>query len=442
MAASQIALQHLRTNSATKTPDGLRPGQICFNTANKWLFVGIGGDDVLVQGKVVAPGTRTVFGVANVVIPPKVATARPATGAAAGSMYQGEGFEIFALEGGGLASGGTLPLAANAVKGDLFVQVPAGGGAPSLMIFNGTAWVPPINPPRVHSLAQADVTAAAGADLTAKAVAALVTKAAITAKGDLKSGDTLIITGTGADAGSYIFDGTSFIETAGSLPVATAPGPTGTGAVQGIVQLARDTDITETGDPLATTGNDGGVVTAKQMRALADQVAGLITGSTLLGTYDASTSAVASVTAAASTGGRGALTVGGKLSAGTGLHEGDFFVVAKAGTVAGDHASINGALNANDHLVYVGGTAKWHVINSGLIASAVSLHGCSDVSDTTVATVLPANAKGLLVRDSSVAADGSPSAYKLVNVIDLGEFAFIGGLTTLVLHALAGVQLA
>jgi hypothetical protein len=424
MAASQISLQHLRTNTATKLPDGLKPGQICFNTANKWLMVGIGGDDVLVQGKPVAAGSRVIFGVANAVVPAKIATARPAVAPVAGSMYKGEGFEIFALEGGGLASGATLPLAANSVNGDLFVQVPAGGGAPSLMIFNGTAWVPPINPPKVFSVTQAEVTAAAGSDVTAKAVAVLVAKpgSGVTAKGDLKSGDTLIVTGTGADAGSYIYDGTSFIETAGALPAATAPGPAGTGAVKGIVQLARDTDITETGDATATTGNEGGVVTAKQMRGLADQIAGLITGSTLLGTYDASTSAVASLTAAATAGGRGGLTVGGKLSAGTALHEGDFFVVAKAGTVAGDHASINGALNANDHLVYVGGTAVWRVINSGLIASAVSLHGCSDVSDTAVAAVLPANAKGLLVRDSSVAADGAPAAYKLVNVIDLGEF--------------------
>jgi len=93
MALSQIALQHLRTPVATKLPDGLKPGQIAFNLANKWLMVGCTGDDVLVHGKAVAAGAATIYGVTNVVVPAKVATARPATGAVAGSMYQGEGFE-------------------------------------------------------------------------------------------------------------------------------------------------------------------------------------------------------------------------------------------------------------------------------------------------------------------------------------------------------------
>jgi len=399
MAISPIALQHLRTPTATKLPDGLKPGQIAFNLANKWLLVGCAGDDVLVRGQAVAAGSGTIFGVTNVVVPAKVATARPATGAVAGSMYQGEGYEIFNLEGEGLGSGPTLPVAANGSKGDLFVVVPA-VGAPYLMLHNGSNWVSPTVPPKVFSATQAEITTAAGADITAKALVVIIAKtgSGITAKGDLHSGDILIVAGPGADAGSYVYDGSSFIKTGAAIPDATAPNAAGTGAVKGVVQLARDTDITETGDPAATTNNANGVVTAKQLRGLADQIAGLITGSTLLGTYDGSTSGIASLTSVAAANGRAGLVVAGKLSAGTGLKEGDFFVVSKAGTAVGDHARINGVLAANDHIVYVGGADVWHVISS------------------------PDRMKGVLVRDSSVAADGAANAYKLVQVLDLGEF--------------------
>ena len=423
MAISPIALQHLRTPTATKLPSGLKPGQIAFNLANKWLMVGCAGDDVLVHGAAVAAGSQTIFGVTNVTVPAKVATARPATGAVAGSMYQGEGFEIFDLKGEGLNSGTALPAAANGSKGDLFVVAPA-TGAPYLMLHNGTAWVSPNQPPKVFSATQAEITGATGADITAKAVLVISGKvgSGVTTKADLHSGDILIVAGPGADAGSYVYDGSSFIKTGAALPDATAPDATGANAVKGLVVLARDSDITETGDAGATTNNPGGVVTAKQLRAFADQIGGLVTGSTLLGTYDASTSGIASLTAAAAAGGRGALTVAGKLSAGTGLKEGDFFVVSKAGTVAGDHAKINGTLAANDHIVYVGGADVWHVISSGLISTPLSLHGCGDVKDATVSAVAPADMKGVLVRDSSVAADGTADAYKLVQVLDLGEF--------------------
>ena len=50
------------------------------------------------------------------------------------------------------------------------------------------------------------------------------------------------------------------------------------------------------------------------------------------------------------------------------------------------------------------------------------LHGLSDVDDAAVAAVTAANVKGILVRDGSVAADGSPGAYKMVEVLDLGSF--------------------
>jgi hypothetical protein len=423
MALSNIALQHLRTPTATKLPDGLKPGQIAFNLANKWLLVGCAGDDVLVHGKAVAAGAQTIFGVTNVTVPAKVATARPATGAAAGSIYQNEGYEIFDLKGEGLNSGTALPPVANAAKGDLFVLVPA-SGTPQLLMHNGIAWVPPAASPKVFSATQAAITAAAGADITAKAVVVLaaVTGSGVTTKADLKSGDMLVVAGPGADAGTYVFDGSSFIKTGAGVPDATAPDAAGAGAVKGAVVLARDTDITETGDPTATTNNAGGVVTAKQMRAFADQIAGLVTGSTLLGTYDASASGIATPTATAAANGRGNLTAGAKLSAGTGLKEGDFFVVSKAGTPTGDAAPVNVPLAANDHIVYVGGTVQWHVISSGLIATPLSLHGCGDVSDSAVSVVAPDKMKGLLVRDSSVVADGAAGAYKLVTVVDLGEF--------------------
>lgn len=49
------------------------------------------------------------------------------------------------------------------------------------------------------------------------------------------------------------------------------------------------------------------------------------------------------------------------------------------------------------------------------------LHNLADVSDTTVATVAPANGKGFLIRDGSVA-DGAAGAYKLISFLDLGSF--------------------
>lgn len=426
MAIPPVALQHLRTPTATKLPDGLKPGQISFNLANKWLLVGCAGDDVLVHGKAVAAGAQTIFGVTNVVVPAKVATTRPATGAVAGSMYMGEGFEIFDLKGEGLHTGSVLPVAANYTKGDLFVVVPAGAGAPQLYLHSGTAWVPPVNGPSVYSATQAEITGAAGADITAKAVAVLAAKPAsgVTTKTDLRSGDILIVTGAGADSGSYVYDGSSFIKTGAALPEATAPaaGAAGSTAVKGVVALARDSDISATGSTGATTNNEGGVVTAKQVRALADRLGSMVTGTTLLGTYDASTSKIASLTAAATASGRGGLSVGGKVSGGTGLTAGDFFVVSKAGTPTGDHAQVNVALAANDHIVYVGGADQWHVIHSGLVTTPLSLHGSVDVSDTTVQSVDADKIKGVLVRDSSVIADGSPGAYKLVAVLDLGEY--------------------
>jgi hypothetical protein len=161
------------------------------------------------------------------------------------------------------------------------------------------------------------------------------------------------------------------------------------------------------------------------VKALAELVAGLATGSNLLGTYDAGAAgggSIATVTAGASGGGRAGFAVAAKIAAGSGMKEGDYFLVTKAGTVTGETpATLNVAMNANDHIVYDGAT--WHLVSSGVVAGAAfAVHSAADVSDTTVASVTSANQKGVLVRDSGVAADGTAAAYKLVNVLDLGTF--------------------
>lgn len=427
-------VQQLRTTSAGKIPDSLEIGQIAFNLANKWMFVGVGGADILVHNKALTAygGTQTILGVPNVTVP-----AKPAAN---------KGYEIFDLEGAGITSGAATPAATAANAGTLFINT-ATAGAPQLLISNGTAFVPVAKPPSVHSLTDKEVHDAAGGGFTAKANAALVTKGSGFAAANLQSGDQLIVTaGTGgpytdAPLGSYIWDGTNWVVAGAGVPDATArtgTGAGGTGGVKGVVYLARDTDVAETGATGSTTPDPLAVATAAQVKALADLLGGLITGSTLLGTYDGSTGLIASATAAAAAGGRAGFTVGANISAGTGQQEGDYFIVSKAGTPTGDAAPINVALNANDHIVYTG--AAYHVIASGVIASTVSLHSCVDVSDAAVGTVTSANTKGLLVRDSSVA-DGLPNAWKLVDVVDLGTFAVIAGVSTLVLQVLQGAQI-
>ncbi len=197
-----------------------------------------------------------------------------------------------------------------------------------------------------------------------------------------------------------------------------------TGGTKGVVYLARDTDVKPAAQAGATAPDGLAVATAAQVKALAELVAGLATGSTSLGTYDASVGGgqIKSVTTAA-TGGtpaRAGFTVGGKVSAGSNMAEGDYFLVVKGGTVTGDAAPLNVALNANDHIVYDG--AAWHVVASGVVASSSSsVHSANDVSDSAIATMTAVNQKGLLVRDNSIA-DGAAAAYKLANVLDLGTF--------------------
>jgi hypothetical protein len=399
-----VTLQHLRTTAANKIPTSLEPGQVAFNLANGWLFVGNGGNDILVKGVAVGAYSTTaaVLGVSGVNIP-----AQPT----------GKGYEIYQLSNSGLATGGTRPT--SPTVGQVFVDTSV-SGKPAMLVWNGAAWVPPINPPKVYALSDAEYTAAAGSGVDTKSLAALTTK--LTTAPTLNSGDTLIIGGAGADAGTYIYNGTGWTKSGGSLPDATDRGTTGTAGTKGVVYLARDTDVKPGAHAGATTPDALAVATGAQVKALAELVAGMATGSTLLGTYDASVGngQIASLTAAASAGGHAGFVVAGKISAGTRMKEGDYFLVVKGGTVSGDDPNLNQALNANDHLVYDGG--KWHVVSSGVVAStAFSINTAADFDDDTVKAVAPADQRGLMVRDGSIAA-GLDAAWKLVNVIDAGTF--------------------
>jgi hypothetical protein len=406
-----VTLQHLRTSTATKIPSGLAAGQVAFNLANGWLCVGTGGDDILVKDVAVAAysTTATIFGVASVAIP-----AKPT----------GKGYEIYQLAGGGVSTGAMRPT--SPAVGQVFIDTSV-SGKPAMVVWNGSAWVPPINPPAVFALSDPEYTGAAGAGVDAKALAALTAKVigakpAGTAPA-LHSGDTLIVGGASADAGTYIYNGSGWTKSGGNLPDATDRGATGTAGTKGVVYLARDTDV-KPASASGTAPDALAVATAGQVKALATVVAAMATGSALLGTYDASTGGgqikTVTGTATAGTPARAGFIVGGKINGGSNAVEGDYFLVVKAGTVAGDATTLNKAVNANDHLVYDGAT--WHVIESGVVASAAfAIHSAADVADATVAAVTPVNQKGLLVRDASVA-DGLAGAYKLADVIDAGTF--------------------
>jgi len=374
-----VVVQQLRTTSATALPASLEPGQLAVNLANGWIMVGDGSNGVSAAGSPLTAGTATVFGVAGVVVP-----ATPPAG---------KGYEIYELK-----------------------NPPA-----SVRIFSGTG---------TAIDAAAGGTGTVSARTTAYLVASTTPPAnQINSAADLRSGDTIVVSGgtAGSPGGSYVWDGSSWLLTGGALPDATArtgTGASGTGGTKGVVYLARDTDVKPAAQAGATAPDGLAVATAAQVKALAELVAGLATGSTSLGTYDASAGGgqIASVTAAA-TGGtpaRTGFTVGGKISAGSNMKEGDYFLVVKGGTVTSDAASINGALGANDHIVYDGAT--WHVVSSGVVASsAASIHSSTDVSDDTVVKVASANQKGVLVRDSSIA-DGVAAAYKLTDTLDLGTY--------------------
>lgn len=399
-----VTLQHLRTTAATKIPTKLAPGQVGFNLANGWIFVGNGGDDILVDSVAVATysTTATILGIGSVAIP-----AKPTGG----------GYEIYQLGGsGGIDSGSTRPTSPK--TGDVFVDTSV-AGKPAVIVYNGSNWVPPLNPPKVFSLTGPEYTAAAGSGVDAKSLAALTKK--LKGAPTFSSGDSLIIGGTIADAGTYIYNGSGWTKSGGSLPDATNRGSAGTAGTKGVVYLARDTDVKPAAVGGATSPDALAVATAAQVKALATLVAGLTTGSTLLGTYiGTGGGSIKSVTAAASGGGRHGFVAAGKIKAGTGVKEGDYFLVITPGTVTGDATPLNHPLHANDHLVYDG--AAWHIVASGVVAShAFSINTAADFDTDAVAKVSSANQKGLMVRDGSVAT-GLDKAWKLVDTIDAGTF--------------------
>jgi hypothetical protein len=374
-----VVVQQLRTTSATALPASLQPGQLALNLANGWLMMGDGSNGISAAGVGLSAGANTIFGVGAVTVP-----ATPPAG---------QGYEIYELK-----------------------NPPA-----TVRIFSGTG-------------AQLDAANGGTGTMTVRTTAYLVGSTTapadqIKAAADLRSGDTIVVSaGTaGSPGGSYVWDGSSWLLTGGALPDATArtgAGASGTGGTKGVVYLARSSDVIPAGQTGSTVPDALAVATATQVQALATLVASLQTGSTLLGTYDASAGGgkIASVTAGASAGtpARAGFAVNAKISAGSNMVEGDYFLVTKAGTPTGDTANVNVALNANDHIVYDG--AQWRVVASGVVAGATaSIHSCSDVSDSAVATMTSANQKGVLVRDGSIA-DGLANAYKLANVLDLGTF--------------------
>ena len=363
-----LTVQQLRTTIATQVPAGLEPGQIALNLANGWFIVGDGGNGVSVAGAPVAAGAATVFGVSGVTIP---------------AITAGKGYEIYELKN---------PHAS--------VRIFSATGAQLDGVGAGTL------PSRITNFLVAGSTGPA---------------AQIKVAGDLRSGDTAIISaGTVTSAaGSYVWDGSSWILTGAATPDATPRSPAGTGGTKGVVYLARNTDVQAGGSAGATVPDGLAVATGAQVKALATLVASLQTGSTLLGTYDAS-SGGGKIASANTVAGRTGFTVNAKINVGTGMQEGDYFLVTKPGTVTGDAAPLNVALNANDHLVYDG--SAWHVVASGVVAtSSFTVHAASDVSDAAVAAVASGSQKGLLVRDATVN-DGLANAYKLVDKLDLGTF--------------------
>jgi hypothetical protein len=375
-----VVVQQLRTTAATALPAALEPGQLALNLANGWIMMGDGSNGISAAGAPLTAGTATVFGVAGVVVP-----AAPAAG---------KGYEIYELKN---------PPASVRIFSGTGAALDAANGGTGTMTVRTTAYLVASTTPPANQINSAT---------------------------DLRSGDTIVVSGgtAGSPGGSYVWDGSSWLLTGGALPDATVrvgTGASGTGGTKGVVYLARDTDVRPTAQAGATAPDALAVATASQVRALAELVAGLATGSTLLGTYDAGAAgggSIATVTAGASGGGRAGFAVAAKIAAGSGMKEGDYFLVTKAGTVTGETpATLNVAMNANDHIVYDGAT--WHLVSSGVVAATgFAVHSASDVSDTTVASVTSANQKGVLVRDSGVAADGTTAAYKLVNVLDLGTF--------------------
>jgi hypothetical protein len=347
-----ITIQQLRTTNSANLPTALDPGQIAFNLPNRWMCVGNGSNGVTANGVAVSAGNKTVMGVGGVTIP---------------AVATGKGYNIVQLDN------------------------------------NSTT--------AVISVSNTDVTAETGTPLQQIYLAAQ--KKTVPAN-SLKSGDQIIVT-DGPNQGAYVSDGTKAVQLSSGIAKATVRAAGNTGGTLGGVYLANDSDVAETASTGQTSPDPSAVATGAQLKALADRVGALTTGTSNLGTY-AATTGVATVN---TTGTARGYAAGNKVSAaGKNPVAGDFFLITTAGTIAGEtQASLNVAVGAGDHLAFDG--SVWHVVSLGS-GVAPLLTGLADVADKTVVTV--GNQKGVLIRDGGVATDGDPSAYKLANVIDLGTF--------------------
>ena len=399
-----LHINQLRTTDPTKIPVGLDSGQIAFNLANDWMFVGDGSDVVSIAGETGSvSGTYTIFG-KSITVP------TPATG---------KGYCIHNLKaskGVEISSGAPT---GTYVAGDLYVDTTT-SNQPDLKVYTGSAWVSVHKDPQIFSLTTTAVNAATGADTSARITAELTANnASISASGDIKPGATALVTGAqvstvapDTDPGTYVYDGSNWTLTGGNTPVATTRS-------QGVVQLATNNEVKPSTATGSATPTDPSVATALQLKALANQVASLATGAQYLGTYDGSTGGgqIAALSAAGTSAG---FSAAGKIGAGGTAQIGDYFLVTKAGTLTGEAVNITTAtVVAGDRLFFDG--VEWQKIDSGLIHTGATLHSLDDVSDSSVTTPVT-NQKGVLVRDGSVTADGFPSAYKLTDTIDAGTF--------------------
>ena len=175
--------------------------------------------------------------------------------------------------------------------------------------------------------------------------------------------------------------------------------------------LADGAPLTTYGGPLTVLGVAAVVVPAKPATGKGYEIfkmVGTPAGTTAI--YSITDALVAAETASATTADKivAALIKRGDIAAAGDLGTGDQVLVTPAtpGTPA---AGIN-----SGSYVYDGSALQ-------MASSPAMLHTLSDVTDANVATVAAASAKGLLVRDSTVA-DGVAGAYKLVSVLDLGQY--------------------
>ena len=244
--------QQLRSTSAGTHPAGLEPGQIAFNLADSAMYLGNGGN-----------------------------ASQLATGAAAvPAPAAGKGWIQFRLKASDIAAallGGTTPSVLADSRSFAVPVVPTAG---QILSWDATAnagkgaYVPKApGAVKVMSLTKTQADAGGPGTVTQAIVKALVTATKITAVGDLRAGDQVIVTddasaGTLVAAGAYVYDGALFV----ALPsgggatlmsqltnVTVAPAAIAAANVAGV--LVRDTSVaneTHAGAWRVTTVLDGG----------------------------------------------------------------------------------------------------------------------------------------------------------------------------------------